>query len=515
LIGVVTCFATCVKLIVFFLSCFYFFGCVESARCFIIADKKCRPNAGWGSNKMCKYNSKRGNVDCSSGDQLVCFKISGRCKSKLNDYVQCDASLECKSGRCNLWWGATKKCTPTNGWRDYEPCTNGGHCASSKCYKMTTYGADTKCRPANGWAVGDGCKHNSGRHDCTTNAYCRASDGICKNKLSDMSVCARSGDCLSNSCTQWWGTTYKCKPNAGWADRSPCTASSHCASKSCVNTFGTDKKCKPSAGWNEGEACTSSSHCSAGSVGYKLIKTNTECNDNGEEHLGSSMSLSKCAESCARKSGCTVFILANTGGTCYYEKTKNPHQCSNPITTHYNMYDLTGDLTGDSLICGLGKCKSKLNDLAVCTSNGECKSNSCAWWYGGVHKCKPTNGWADRSPCKYDSHCKSNSCVVTAGTDKKCKPSGGWNKNERCSSSSHCAGTRKCDGWSCQDIKLYNKVRHCENCYSSCQVGLVWCSNCYVCGGRHDCGCKTGGCPVVLGRVLSDYDSRRCWDWDK
>ena len=457
---------------------------------------------------MCKYNSKRGNVDCSSGDQLVCFKISGRCKSKLNDYVQCDASLECKSGRCNLWWGATKKCTPTNGWRDYEPCTNGGHCASSKCYKMTTYGADTKCRPANGWAVGDGCKHNSGRHDCTTNAYCRASDGICKNKLSDMSVCASSGDCLSNSCAQWWGTTYKCKPNAGWADRSPCTASSHCASKSCVNTFGTDKKCKPSAGWNKGEACTSSSHCSAG---YKLIKTNTECNDNGEEHLGSSMSLSKCAESCAKKSGCTVFILSNTGGTCYYEKTKNPHQCSNPITTQYSMYDLTGD----SLICALGKCKSKLNDLAVCTSSGECKSNSCAWWYGGVHKCKPTNGWADRSPCKYDSHCKSNSCVVTAGTDKKCKPSGGWNKNERCSSSSHCAGTRKCDGWSCQDIKLYNKVRHCENCYSSCQVGLVWCSNCYVCGGRHDCGCKTGGCPVVLGRVLSDYDSRRCWDWDK
>lgn len=153
-----------------------------------------------------------------------------------------------------------------------------------------------------------------------------------------------------------------------------------------------------------------------------------------------------------------------------------------------------------------GVCKTKLNDYSQCSTAVESKSGRCWLSWGTTRKCAPTTGFADRSSCVVNTACRSGSCVVTAGTDKHCKPTGGWNKGERCSSSSHCAGTRKCDGFSCQETV-------CDNCYGSCYVAWVWCSNCLVCGGHHHCNCRTGGCPFVAGRILSNYDSTRCWDW--
>merc|ERR1712072_1581223 len=89
----------------------------------------------------------------------------------------------------------------------------------------------------------------------------------------------------------------------------------------------------------------------------KLLKTKRECSDVGEENLGTASSLSRCAESCEKKSGCTVFIWRKSDGACYYEKTHKPHECSNEIASTYDMYDLTGDVqslpTGCKTSCAI------------------------------------------------------------------------------------------------------------------------------------------------------------------
>ena len=153
-----------------------------------------RQNDNWGPRKyFCAAPGYAGawcKKDSHCGAGSVCS--FWRCTRPKKDYEICGRRQECISNRCEHVWGSTKKCVPTNGWRDRNQCVADSHCSSKSC--VHTFGTDKKCKPTIGW------NHNE---QCTADGHCRRGQGLsCEG--------GRCKKCSSNirAGQQWKWTEY-------------------------------------------------------------------------------------------------------------------------------------------------------------------------------------------------------------------------------------------------------------------------------------------------------------------
>jgi hypothetical protein len=116
---------------------------------------------------------------------------------------------------------------------------------------------------------------------------------------------------------------------------------------------------------------------------YFLLGADKECVDIGEERLKDAATVGECADLCAEKAGCQVFLYGvgahSMKNRCYWEKTNREGDCGNTqARSGWNLYAWQ--------VTGVDYCESgeALENEAVCsaslccrwnTEEGQCESN--------------------------------------------------------------------------------------------------------------------------------------------
>lgn len=415
----------------------------------LCVDGSCEPTP-------CIANACKSGEVCDSSDTVnpACVsdpcQIPGQCKHDrlcANDrciddpckFMKCSTGQICFAGQCQ----DPKTCEV-----DID-CAANQVCENKRCVEPGCYVRSPRCQNQTDLCLATSCKENpcssGGVLQCTTDQFCRPTDGKCGN------VCDKTAQdkCSANE---------KCRD--GLCQRDPCAGLSCGSGQTCVDGVCVTNRCSAGNVCKHGRICNAEANrCQDDPCLYMRCPAGLDCR------------LGQCVpRGCRVDKDCPGTQLCINGG-CREPKCPNT-----PCPPGELCVD--GQCTPDPCLnkqcptgqyCRAGQC---IDPCASCPAGARCVDGKCV-----------TDPCANVS-CPKDQVCQNGSCVPECCTTDSCK-------NNRICRACQCFNP-PCQGVTCPGSNVCNKdTGNCEPPTGACDVDKNQCPNNDVCiNGK----CEPPGC---------------------